>query len=697
MKKIYFFLLFITAFVDAQIVNITDQNFKIKLITLGIDTNHDEEIQVSEALAVTNLFIYNSNITSLTGIEAFTNLVYLNCSDNQLGEVHLQNLIHLKELYISFCNLNTLDLTNLVNLDTLYCQGNHLTTLDFSHQVNMIEMACSTNPLTALDISMMPQLHSLNCGYTLLTYLDLSNNSNLCTIACDNAPLLTRINMKDGSVSCLEDKIFLNDPNLINVCVDQGEALVMQNYFITHNMPNVNVSTYCTFVPGGDFNTISGTLAYDFNNNGCDAADYHRGFIKVNMNDGTVSSDVFTNNAGSYINYATSGTYTILPVLENPNWFTLSPLSATVSFADSINNIATRDFCINANGFHPDIEVIIVPIGSARPGFNSSYQVTYKNKGNYTFSEGIVGFQYNEDTLDFISSSQNPLTQSDGQLSWAFNDLAPFESRGIVVTLNVNSSTDIPSVNLNDTLSFTASSYPLEVDETPEDNTFTLNQIVSGSFDPNDKTCLEGNIITPEAIGNYLHYSINFENTGTATAEKIVVKDIIDTTKFDISTLQVLNISHPATTKISGNKVEFMFDSINLEPAAHGNIVFKIKTKNNLTIGSTVSNKAQIYFDYNFPIETNMATSTFQLLSTTVFESDNSVMIYPNPVHDTLSIRADGTIKTIQIFDIQGRIMCSSFVNETKSNFDIASYAKGIYFVKIITDKGTKVAKILKK
>ena len=690
-------MLFITAFVDAQIVNITDQNFKIKLITLGIDTNHDEEIQVSEALAVTNLFIYNSNITSLTGIEAFTNLVYLNCSDNQLGEVHLQNLIHLKELYISFCNLNTLDLTNLVNLDTLYCQGNHLTTLDFSHQVNMIEMACSTNPLTALDISMMPQLHSLNCGYTLLTYLDLSNNSNLCTIACDNAPLLTRINMKDGSVSCLEDKIFLNDPNLINVCVDQGEALVMQNYFITHNMPNVNVSTYCTFVPGGDFNTISGTLAYDFNNNGCDAADYHRGFIKVNMNDGTVSSDVFTNNAGSYINYATSGTYTILPVLENPNWFTLSPLSATVSFADSINNIATRDFCINANGFHPDIEVIIVPIGSARPGFNSSYQVTYKNKGNYTFSEGIVGFQYNEDTLDFISSSQNPLTQSDGQLSWAFNDLAPFESRGIVVTLNVNSSTDIPSVNLNDTLSFTASSYPLEVDETPEDNTFTLNQIVSGSFDPNDKTCLEGNIITPEAIGNYLHYSINFENTGTATAEKIVVKDIIDTTKFDISTLQVLNISHPATTKISGNKVEFMFDSINLEPAAHGNIVFKIKTKNNLTIGSTVSNKAQIYFDYNFPIETNMATSTFQLLSTTVFESDNSVMIYPNPVHDTLSIRADGTIKTIQIFDIQGRIMCSSFVNETKSNFDIASYAKGIYFVKIITDKGTKVAKILKK
>jgi uncharacterized repeat protein (TIGR01451 family) len=64
-----------------------------------------------------------------------------------------------------------------------------------------------------------------------------------------------------------------------------------------------------------------------------------------------------------------------------------------------------------------------------------------------------------------------------------------------------------------------------------------LNQTVVGSFDPNDKTCLEGEIVSPELIGKNVHYLIRFENTGTANAENIVVTDYIDTTVFDINTL----------------------------------------------------------------------------------------------------------------------------------------------------------------
>jgi hypothetical protein len=697
MKKVYFLLLFFATITQAQVVNIPDQNFKIKLITLGIDTNHDEEIQESEALAVTSLFVYQSNITSMIGIEAFTNLTYLNCANNQLIDgLNIGNLTHLESLYAGNCNLSSLDLTNLVNLDTFYCNNNNITTIDLSHQVNMMQMACSTNPLTTIDISMMPQLQSLNVGYTLLTYLDLSNNPNLCLVACDNAPMLTRINMKDGSVSCLEDKIFFNNPNLINVCVDQGEALAMQNYFITHNMPNVNVSTYCTFVPGGDYNTITGTLAYDFNDNGCDVDDYHQSMIKVRMTNGSSISDVFTNDSGSYFNYTTAGNFSIAPELENSAWFTLTPTSAIASFLNSNNNTASYDFCITANGFHPDMEVIVLPLTTARPGFDANYQITFKNKGNYIYSEGIVGFQFDDAVLDFVSASENPLTQAAGQINWNFTNLLPFESRSIEITLNVNGPMETPPVNINDLLNFTASSFPSEVDETPLDNTFTYQQTVVGSFDPNDKTCLEGNIINAENIGKYLHYSINFENTGTAAAEKIVVKDIIDITKFDMSTLQILSTSHPATTKITGNKVEFMFDNITLAPTFHGNVVFKIKTKNNLTVGSTVSNKAEIYFDYNFPIETNTATSTFQTLSNVGFETDHSVRVFPNPTKNRINITASELIKTIQLFDGQGRLMNTSLVNDLKSTFDVSSYSKGIYFLKVQTGKGIKTEKIIK-
>ena len=66
-------------------------------------------------------------------------------------------------------------------------------------------------------------------------------------------------------------------------------------------------------------------------------------------------------------------------------------------------------------------------------------------------------------------------------------------------------------------------------------------------------------------VGKEVHYLIRFENTGTANAENIVVKDMIDTTKFDINSLIPIDGSHPFVTKISNtNKVEFIFENINL-------------------------------------------------------------------------------------------------------------------------------------
>ncbi len=150
-------------------------------------------------------------------------------------------------------------------------------------------------------------------------------------------------------------------------------------------------------------------------------------------------------------------------------------------------------------------------------------------------------------------------------------------------------------------------------DDTPQDNTFAFNQTIVNSFDPNDKTCLEGSSVSTEMVGQYLHYMIRFENTGTAPAQNIIVKDIIDITKYDLSSLIPLTGSHPFTTRIVGtNKVEFIFENINLpsEPDSNdGYVAFKIKTKPTLVAGNSVANSASIYFDYNLPIVTNTATT----------------------------------------------------------------------------------------
>src|SRR5690606_36728942 len=85
----------------STIVYIPDANFKARLLqassssdiaknatgqNIKIDTNNDGEIQVSEVLNVYQLYVQNSNIGDLTGIEAFINLTRLDCYGNNLIE-----------------------------------------------------------------------------------------------------------------------------------------------------------------------------------------------------------------------------------------------------------------------------------------------------------------------------------------------------------------------------------------------------------------------------------------------------------------------------------------------------------------------------------------------------------------------------------------------------------------------------------
>ena len=67
-------------------VNIPDANFKAYLVNnKAINTNGDKEIQVIEASAFNDSIICNDmNISNLTGIESFTALTGLFCSDNKL-------------------------------------------------------------------------------------------------------------------------------------------------------------------------------------------------------------------------------------------------------------------------------------------------------------------------------------------------------------------------------------------------------------------------------------------------------------------------------------------------------------------------------------------------------------------------------------------------------------------------------------
>lgn len=795
--KILFIIIAFTSFCNAQIINIPDANFKAKLIALGVDTNSDGNIQISEALVRTSLNVSNSSISSLIGIESFTNLTTLYCSSNQLQSL---NLTGLTQLYILECqnnllttldassssyyltlkcynnqlssliigqtvqtlecqnnnltninfsnsqinsfncsnnqltslllgnfglglgnlncsnnlltSLNVSNLTSLVNfncsnnnltslnlnglniLNDLGCANNQLTSLSMNGLTNLTSLGCSNNQLTVLNLNGLTNLNYINCDYNQLTTIDCSLLTNLYSLACGNNPL-SSIFVKNGRNESFN---LDNIPTLQYICADESQISSIQN-ILTNNgfsYPNCNVNSYCTFTPGGTFYTINGNEKFDINNNGCDLNDIIIPNFKINISSNLFNGSIFANTSGNYSIPVQSGTYTLTPIVENSAFFNISPVSSIISFPSVISPFI-QNYCVSSNGNHNDLEIVLIPINQARPGFDAYYKLIFKNKGTTTQS-GSANFTFDDNVLDIVSSIPNVSNQSTGNMTWNFTNLLPFESREIDIVLNLNSPIETPALNSGDILNYT-SSINGQTDETPNDNISNLNQTVVNSYDPNDKTCLEGTTITPSMVGEYVHYLIRFENNGTANAQNIVVKDMIDINKFDINTLIPIKGSHNFETRISStNKVEFIFQNINLpfdDANNDGYVSFKIKTKPNLVVGNTFSNSANIYFDYNFPIVTNNYTTTIQN-TLGLHENDfiNNISVYPNPVKNILNFKTEKNISKVEVYDIAGRILSSNSISENK--IDLSELKTGNYILKLYTDKGIKNTKILK-
>lgn len=692
----------------------------VNMVYLDIEINNGiSTLDLTGMTSLQRLNISSSNITSLD--ISHTDMRLFSCNWSDMTSLDLTALTNLETLNCGFNTFTSLDLSGNPNLKVLYCVGNHFPSLDLSNNTLLEQVVVDNNELTSLNLNGLNNLQTLSMGNNhmtsfdfsglpalkwleysndaYLTTIDISNNPNLIWLYCYANPQLTTAFVKNGAA--LQIDVYEN-PALQYVCADEGRVQWLQDQFDTFSMPNVVVNSYCNFTPGGDHNTISGTMTFDAGNNGCDENDPTQAFIKVKMNDGTTESATFTNAQGNYTYYTMDGNFTLTPDVENPSFFTFTPASATVNFPAVANATATQDFCIAPNGVHPDLEVVIAPYGLPVPGFDMSYKIVYRNKGNQMLS-GLVTFEFDDSVMQLTLSTPASDIQSPGVLGYNFTSLMPFEGREIYVNFHLNSSTDTPPLTLGDELVCTAHVIPsATVDETPQDNIFVLTQTVVSSLDPNDKICLEGEYLNTDQIGNYLHYVINFENTGTANAVNVVVKDVIDTTRFDINSLQVLNSSHPVSIRVSGNTVEFVFASINLPPSAtnaiggHGNVLFKIKTLPTLNAGDMVTNTANIYFDYNHPIETNEARTTFNTLKTIDFEIDSSVSIAPNPVKNFVNIKAAGNIKSLQLFDGLGRILQATVENKNRTSLDISDKPKGIYFLRITTENGSKVQKLVK-
>lgn len=246
MKRSLFILaLVFSNSIFSQIVNIPDAAFKSYLVSHPvININEDTEIQVSEALAYSDSIIaVGLGIQDLTGIEAFTNLVFLSVVNNSLNSLNVQQNTQLKGLICAMNNLTTinvsqntqlerlvfalnqnfmgLDLSNNVNLKELNFDNTSISNLDLSHQVSLEKLLCSDAELMSLNVSFCPLINTIECSSNMIMTLNTTGCTQLEKIACQgnlltSMDLSTNVGLKSLK-ACCNQMTTLNVSNLINL------------------------------------------------------------------------------------------------------------------------------------------------------------------------------------------------------------------------------------------------------------------------------------------------------------------------------------------------------------------------------------------------------------------------------------------------------------------------------------------------
>lgn len=70
--------------------------------------------------------------------------------------------------------------------------------------------------------------------------------------------------------------------------------------------------------------------------------------------------------------------------------------------------------------------------------------------------------------------------------------------------------------------------------------------------------------------------------------------------------------------------------------------------------------------------------------------------LYPNPTSNKLFIELEYPTRTkVIVYNISGKEVYSSFINQSKSTIDISSYKSGLYIVKVINENGTSKSKLI--
>lgn len=443
----------------------------------------------------------------------------------------------------------------------------------------------------------------------------------------------------------------------------------------------------------GALHPISGIVYLDANNNGIqEVGEYPLANILV----GSSSIGYFTNTNqnGEYTIYTSSIGDTIRPVMPS-NFVNSNPAFTLNTGVDQIQNFGLY---IPAN--IQDLTVDISNINIFQPGFFTYVQVTSQNLGSIVQNAEIQIVL--DPNLEIIETPPGAIINDD-TISWSAD--LPIFGNSVSYTLVLEVPTTFP---FPDSVTLVAIVSPFIGDVSPDNNTSILHEPILFAYDPNDKTCLQGNMITTEQIesGQEMEYIIRFQNTGNLGASFVTIHDTLSQ-YLDQSSFRFISSSHPCIYQLESNGViSFIFDPITLpsqdedEGASHGFVKYAIKPRSGLTVGTGITNTAYITFDFNPAIMTNTTGTLIVLPEEILLETwdipspSEQILVwsmYPNPANSQLTVSLpleNNPVSRIEVLDMLGTRIVGTPATVGLTTLDIDMLPSGVYLCRIVGKSG---------
>lgn len=387
---------------------------------------------------------------------------------------------------------------------------------------------------------------------------------------------------------------------------------------------------YCTFETAvtvasiaPSCGSVSGTVYNDVDQD-CvlDPTDYPLPYRVMTIEPGPVYAISDAN--GEFIAALPQGRYTLTqPLVEEAQ---LCPVAHPVPFTLSST---TPDVIVDLADSSLVLHDLTVGIwtSNARSGFPTSAYVVLTNTSAYPSGDVTL-------TLSFPGTLQSPSPAS-GQ--WNFPSIPSFSSGVHTFTALIPADIALLGTYLN----YTATAMNSLGEGNTANNMASTTVVITGSYDPNDKVGRTRNgdldFVYFVDLDEWINYTIRFQNTGTAAAETVVIRDTIESDP-DITSLQVLGATHNFTPSFDASRtLIFTFSEINLPDsttdfaASQGAVHFRLKPRSGITFGDVLENTAGIYFDFNQPIITNTTEHSVEMSTGIPEHAQTQLMVLPNP------------------------------------------------------------------